>query len=422
MLKDQEGRESKVTISLKFIPIKMKLDPSESVNNQGNLRVEVIDASNLPSADRNGFSDPFCKFYLQGKDIFKTKVQKKTLNPVWNEFFELPIRSRTAAEFSVDVWDWDLGGADDFLGRTSINLDMLEPFRKQEVTLTLDGKSGSIRLSMLFKPDYVTRSRQGSSTFHGTFSAPGKIASAPLKTVGRAGSAVGSGAKSATRLGQGLFGRSRGSNEASPTVNGDTNGTSPVIANEHERPVEGSPVAGADVYSTKDLPATPSKAGAGGDGGTATISVVSASGFPVGTKVQVLVLHETTKKEVLKTKPIKNKAGDVSWEEEKQLETRKIVTTADTAFRVVVHDHSTFGSDHDLGSATFFIDDQGSGGEKTVSVGAGSVVIRSSFEPMAAQKQADAASIVSASSPAHKTLRKSFIGRRGERERSATPG
>jgi Ca2+-dependent lipid-binding protein len=77
----------------------MQLDPSESINNMGRLRVDVLDATDLPAADRNGYSDPYCKFELNGKDIFKTQKQKKTLHPAWNEFFEVDVPSRVAADF-----------------------------------------------------------------------------------------------------------------------------------------------------------------------------------------------------------------------------------------------------------------------------------------------------------------------------------
>lgn len=77
----------------------MQLDPSESINNMGKLRVDVLDASDLPAADRNGYSDPYCKFELNGREIFKTKTQKKTLHPAWNEFFEVDVASRVAADF-----------------------------------------------------------------------------------------------------------------------------------------------------------------------------------------------------------------------------------------------------------------------------------------------------------------------------------
>lgn len=176
----------------------MQLDPSESMNNMGKLRVDVLDASDLPSADRNGYSDPYCLFDLNGKEVFKTKVQKKTLHPAWNEYFEVDVASRTAAKFTCKVFDWDFADKADSLGNADINLDLLDPFKAQEYNLTLDGKSGNVRLRLLFRPDYVTRSRQGSSTFSGTFATPGKIvtgvAGAPIKGVGFAAHGVGKGA------------------------------------------------------------------------------------------------------------------------------------------------------------------------------------------------------------------------------------
>lgn len=87
----------------------MKLDPSESINNMGTLRVDILDAANLPSADRNGKSDPYCVFSLDGKEVHKTKVQKKNLHPVWNEVFETKVASRTAANLTCEIFDWDIG-------------------------------------------------------------------------------------------------------------------------------------------------------------------------------------------------------------------------------------------------------------------------------------------------------------------------
>lgn len=70
---------NKVTVSGRFIPVKMQLDPRESFNNMGNLRVEVLDAADLPSADRNGYSDPFCKFRYRGESVHKTKDRKSVV-------------------------------------------------------------------------------------------------------------------------------------------------------------------------------------------------------------------------------------------------------------------------------------------------------------------------------------------------------
>jgi Ca2+-dependent lipid-binding protein len=187
-LKDEENRPASVKVSLKYVPVKMQLDPSESINNMGNLRVDVLDAADLPAADRNGKSDPYAKFELNGVEVFKTKTVKKNLNPTWNEFFEVPVPSRTAAKFVCTVYDYDFADKPDLLGTTEINLEQLDPFKAKEIRLMLDGKSGSVRLRLLFRPDYITRARVGTSTFAGTFAVPGRIVTGvvgvPVKGVG----------------------------------------------------------------------------------------------------------------------------------------------------------------------------------------------------------------------------------------------
>lgn len=40
-----------------------------------------------------GTSDPYVKFKLDGKTLYKSKVVYKNLNPVWNETFSFPIRN-----------------------------------------------------------------------------------------------------------------------------------------------------------------------------------------------------------------------------------------------------------------------------------------------------------------------------------------
>ncbi|TPX21172.1 hypothetical protein DIZ76_015126 [Coccidioides immitis] len=403
-LRSSEGAVSKVTVSLKYIPVKMTLDPSESINNMGNLRVDVLDAADLPSADRNGFSDPYCKFKLNGKDVFKTKVQKKTLHPAWNEWFECSIPSRIAADFKVDVYDWDFGEKSDFLGGASIALDQLDPFRSQEVSIPLDGKSGAIRLKLLFKSDYVVRSRQGSSTFSGTFAAPGKIVGAPVKTVGLIGGGV---VKGASFLKHGILRVRHGkedSDASSATEIASPSNGAPVVPNVEVTPtpqktpalVDSSPppstIASSQLHSRSRSTASQvgERLGFGGSGvkgetGMATFTVVSATGYPPSTNVRVTIKQSTAKgwKEVHKSKAHKAGSGSAVNFDQAQETFRVKDVAADVQFQIQVKDHATFGSDQVLGEGIFFVDDQGSnaGKERSVKVGNGMVNIKTTFTP-----------------------------------------
>jgi Ca2+-dependent lipid-binding protein len=385
-LKSKNGALSKVVVKLRYLPVKMQLDPSESINNSGTLRVDVLDAADLPSADRNGFSDPYCKFRLNDKEVHKTKVQKKTLHPAWNEFFEIPVPSRTAANFTCNVYDWDFGDKADHLGTAKIDLAALEPFRPHEESYPLDGKSGAVRLKMLFKPAYVTRHRQGSSTFSGTFAPAGKVVGAPVKVVGGVGGGV---AKGASFLKRG-FTRS---NKASRDEPMDPNGTVPEVT--EPTPIntpEGTPVKAAVLTDGAVSPSTPltthtrsrsfgsnlGGAPKGAEAGTANVTVVSATGYPAGADVRVYIKMIGGKgaKEVHKTKAIKSSSGKVEYALDH--ETFKVACSADTQFQVVVKDHGTL-REKDLGEGLFFVSDQGSGAEHTVAAGEGSVVLKSSF-------------------------------------------
>nr|XP_032823287.1 BAI1-associated protein 3-like [Petromyzon marinus] len=106
------------------------------------LFVEVIEARNLAAKDANGFSDPYCILgIIQGsanreltpsawdaadkkkrhsdakplaenkcsfsKSVCMTKIKAKTLNPVWNESFNLDVTDIKDGVFHLDIWDYD---------------------------------------------------------------------------------------------------------------------------------------------------------------------------------------------------------------------------------------------------------------------------------------------------------------------------
>ncbi|TGZ80655.1 tricalbin [Ascodesmis nigricans] len=424
LIKGKDGEVSKVKVSLKYIPILMKLDPSESINNMGTLRVDVLDAANLPAADRNGKSDPYCVFELDGKEVHKTKIQKKTLHPAWNEMFECQVASRTAANFNVEIFDWDMGSKADFLAKTPINLAILEPFQPQTFHFELLGKKGEagkfgqLRLRMVFKPSYVTRSRQGSSTFHGTFAQPGKIvtgvAGAPLKVGGFAAGGV---VKGASFVKKNTFGRLLGKNdddtvveeESTPTFdpgmeaprqstsNLDSSlrpgssgsalrsddspiGTPPQRTSSLAPPPSGGPAIGDPRSSPHGRSrSTSSQYSSPGvispDMGTASIRIVSATGFPDSTNLQLRIRPVGKPKDILKTRTIKSASGEIDVSEECTTQ-----CSADQQFKIFAKDNHLV-RDTELGEGLFVVDDTGSGQDTVVPVGSegAKVVLRTAF-------------------------------------------
>jgi len=116
----------------------------------GKVYITIISAKNLPSADSNGLSDPYVTIGIVGqksKSKLKTQTIKKTLNPTWNEKFELDVPSINT-ELIFDVFDWDRFGKDDELGSVTVIVETLldPPNTTHELNLELKStKSGSSR-------------------------------------------------------------------------------------------------------------------------------------------------------------------------------------------------------------------------------------------------------------------------------------
>ncbi len=414
----------------------MELDPKESINNMGNLRVDVLSAEGLPAADSNGKSDPYCKFDLNGVDVFKTKVQKKTLSPVWNEFFEITVPSRIGAKFNVKIYDYDFADKPDFLGAAAIPLEQLEPFRASVLELPLDGKSGSVKLRLLFRPDYVTRQRQGTSTFATPTRIVTGVAGAPIKGGVAVAGAVGQGVgKGASFLRRGF--RSKKDNDDSSSLNGSssdlftgaavaTNGDSAMPNPSIKRSTgltdsSGEPTLdvppGLALGAARSLGHTRNASGAasiysvqpGSPGaGTAVFTVVSASNYPPALDVYVVINQVGSKtKTIAKTKHHKAQAGSIKFDE-----VFKSTCTADSQFQVQVRQHHSFGSDDVLGEALYVVDDTGSGSEKELPVGDGTVTVKSNFTLHETSNGTD--------SP--KSFRRSFLSKREARPPSSREG
>ncbi|KAM6104814.1 LOW QUALITY PROTEIN: multiple C2 and transmembrane domain-containing protein 1 [Pterocles gutturalis] len=121
------------------------------------LDITLRRGQNLAARDRGGTSDPYVKFKLGGKEVFRSKTIHKNLNPVWEEKACILIDNPREPLY-IKVFDYDFGLQDDFIGSAFLDLTALELNRQTDVTLSLkdphypDHDLGSILLSVLLAP------------------------------------------------------------------------------------------------------------------------------------------------------------------------------------------------------------------------------------------------------------------------------
>uniref|UniRef100_A0A8C2WIM8 Multiple C2 and transmembrane domain containing 1 n=1 Tax=Cyclopterus lumpus TaxID=8103 RepID=A0A8C2WIM8_CYCLU len=121
------------------------------------LEVELKRGNNLAVRDRGGSSDPYVKFKMAGKEVFRSKTINKNLNPVWEEKTTL-IMDCLSDPLYVKVFDYDFGFQDDFMGSAHLYLESLEQQRTIPVTLELkdpnhpDQVLGSLDLAVTLTP------------------------------------------------------------------------------------------------------------------------------------------------------------------------------------------------------------------------------------------------------------------------------
>ncbi|XP_068995085.1 multiple C2 and transmembrane domain-containing protein 1 isoform X7 [Embiotoca jacksoni] len=121
------------------------------------LDIVLKKGKNLAIRDRTGTSDPYVKFKIAGKEVFRSKTIHKNLNPVWDERVSLLLETLRDPLY-VKVFDYDFGLQDDFMGSAYLHLESLEHQRAQEVTLDLkdpqypEHNLGSLELAVTMSP------------------------------------------------------------------------------------------------------------------------------------------------------------------------------------------------------------------------------------------------------------------------------
>ncbi len=118
---------------------------------EGVLRLHVLKADGLSVADIGGTSDPYVflsgHFDTRGEPV-RSRVVKKTLNPVWNQWFDIPLPDLAWFDLTLGIWDQDVA-MDDTLGYVMLRAEDWE-FANGEVvkTLRVVGGEGTIDVGL----------------------------------------------------------------------------------------------------------------------------------------------------------------------------------------------------------------------------------------------------------------------------------
>ncbi|CAG8623658.1 26241_t:CDS:2, partial [Racocetra persica] len=131
------------------IPLSEKI-----IRNRYLYTIKILKAENLMAQDVNGLSDPYCVLTDEkGQILAQTRVIFETLNPQWNEAFDITLEfnDQDLRKILVTVWDKDQVGSDDVCGKAYIYLDRryFTDARPNDVDLDLNPQGRvSLRVSM----------------------------------------------------------------------------------------------------------------------------------------------------------------------------------------------------------------------------------------------------------------------------------
>ena len=123
---------------------------------EGLLQLTIVRGVNLKVADYFT-SDPYIVVYGADKELGRTKVIYETLNPVWEESFDILVFDKATQEVKLKIFDFDLIGIHDDMGYCNIKTDYISVGMTQQMELPVCGAVGQsdIRGTIIVELNYV---------------------------------------------------------------------------------------------------------------------------------------------------------------------------------------------------------------------------------------------------------------------------
>ncbi|KAJ1733653.1 Tricalbin-2 [Coemansia biformis] len=266
-----------VLVLIRYDPVEdPQLLASESITDQGMVRMRIKSATHLPAADKSGTSDPYVVALIDGVKVWEGETIKKTLNPCWNEQGDVGIRLRSKSVLTLEVYDWNQFQSHTLLGTLTLPLKDLPISELVEKSYPLASSNGKaeMQLAFLFKPGYVEQHDDSSPVLldvaHTVVKAPVTVIKGGASIVGNVvGGIFGKiGGKKGHRLG----GRKRGDSASSSESGVDGSKLSPAAA----QAMAQAPNMPLDDDQKHDLVTTASTTAVNSQGGSAA----RIAGFP----------------------------------------------------------------------------------------------------------------------------------------------
>ena len=127
-----------------FIGPRNPSKPYPISENKMMFNIKIIKGKDIQIMDKNS-SDPYCKLEFVGypDSIKKTRVIEKSLNPFWDEFYQMEIKSLTDI-FQITLYDYDKLSKDDIISKYTINLNEINYGQTYEKDLNMIPNNSSI--------------------------------------------------------------------------------------------------------------------------------------------------------------------------------------------------------------------------------------------------------------------------------------
>ncbi|KAK1259952.1 Synaptotagmin-5 [Acorus gramineus] len=126
----------RIVVPIGGVPVDTRHAFDLELKPQGRLLVTVVKATELKNMEMIGKSDPYVVLYIRPLFKVKTKVVDNSLNPIWDEKFELIAEDKETQSLILEVFDKDIA-QDKRLGIVSLPLIDLESEVSKELELRL---------------------------------------------------------------------------------------------------------------------------------------------------------------------------------------------------------------------------------------------------------------------------------------------